>query len=56
MDAFSYPLQPGTHCMKDSLQRFLLLSSHVIRKKNGVQTRLASDDQVIADFSTFGVM
>lgn len=47
MVASCYPLQPESRCIKDSLQRFLLLSSHLMRKTNGVQTRLASDNQVM---------
>lgn len=52
----STPYSLKLYCMRDILQISFTLFSHLIRKKNGVQTRLANDDQVIVDFSTFDVM
>lgn len=57
MDASFYPLQLETLLYEGHFAKIsFTLYSHLIKKKNGVQARLANDNQVIVDFSTFDVM
>lgn len=57
MDASFYPLQLEILLYEGHFAKIsFTLFSHLIRKKNEVQRKLANDDQVIVDFSTSDVM